>query len=139
MTTKFSCFSVCPGSSPSSPVKWGRSNYCFVTEEMPWDTAFSECTLAGGRLVVIRSAEENEFLRSVIEERGTGSNWVGLMFGDEGWAWIDKSETYLNWAPGEGTPGANTCARMKDDTGKLHDRRCTSMYAYICEEEIVWK
>ncbi|KAJ8036775.1 C-type lectin domain family 10 member A [Holothuria leucospilota] len=103
---------------------------------MPWDTAFSECTLAGGHFVVLGSPEENEFVRSVIAERGTGSNWVGLKFGDEGWAWIDERETYLNWGPGEGITGAGLCARMKDDTGKLHDRACTSTYAYICEEEI---
>ena len=78
-----------------------------------WEDARTVCKNLGGDLVVITSAEENDFLYKLAMEQKTvnqGRAWIGLKKNttDFKWYWVDDTPLegqYKNWAPGEPNNG----------------------------------
>ncbi|KAL5014382.1 hypothetical protein ScPMuIL_008652 [Solemya velum] len=124
----------------------------FKSQHNSWNDAEKHCEKKGGRLVVIQSAAEQEFLvNSLRELQFTGDEglWIGLSDAShEGtWTWVGGAAvTYKNWADGQpGRFGAlEDCAMLNFAAGgKWHDYRCDSFlffkskHAYICEYDMI--
>ena len=66
--------------------------------------------------------------------------WIGLMTtkerrAEKSWFyWLDGSEyRYTNWVPNEPT-GDSNCVRIQEVDGKWLDKKCNSLYYFICQK-----
>ena len=79
--------------------------YKYYNQSITWDEAQAFCEKLGGHLVIITSAEENDFVHRLAQ----GANiWLGGTDTKvEGtFEWISgEALTYSNWAPGEPNNG----------------------------------
>ena len=81
--------------------------YRFVPEKRSWHLAKASAEKAGGYLVVIESAKENDFVASLVREAGGGvpmETWIGLSNDNESgqWTWVTGQKLdYANWNTGE--------------------------------------
>ncbi|KAI4883140.1 hypothetical protein NFI96_020584, partial [Prochilodus magdalenae] len=71
--------------------------YYFSTDKKTWTESRDACVAAGGDLVIIRSTEEQEFLKSSYGGSGEQRYWVGLTDAvNEGeWRWLDGTPLSL--------------------------------------------
>ncbi|NBC11372.1 MAG: hypothetical protein GVY24_06495 [Planctomycetes bacterium] len=127
------CVTTCPAAA--EPVLWDEDGggddryYEYVPGALTWNDArkaAAERRYHGvpGRLVVIRSREQNDFVHGLMPE-GEQRAWIGLCdIQEEGvFVWIDGSEpTYTNWSAGEpNDAGGEDCAEMLP-TGQWNDK-----------------
>ena len=99
-----------------------------------WSDAREVCKKLGGDLVVISSAEENDFVYELVMEQQTVTEtkaWIGLKKNtdDSKWYWVDGTPlegNYQSW--GEGEPnnrvGNENCAHFFGQPGKWNDAAC---------------
>ncbi|XP_067660716.1 C-type lectin domain family 4 member E-like [Haliotis asinina] len=132
------------GQSPC-PVKSGylynrRLNMCYKkhTDNKVWPDAKTSCSLEGNYLVIINSAERNQFMYDIAAD--IGQFWTSGHLVGSSWKWGDNSSiaepTY--WSPGE--PEANhptsRCLTFYDLnlSNSWHCGECaTHLMAYVCE------
>jgi hypothetical protein len=96
-------------------------------------TAMATCWAAGGTLVVIEDADENEFLRSQLIEPFYFIGYSDADVEDE-WKWVGGvSGDFENWADGE--PGVPDFAVIERDSGEWF-ASTNEERPYICED---WK
>lgn len=105
-----------PSVSNARPWDYGGHLYDvgYVPNGISWEAAQAAAVVSGGNLVTISSAEENDFVYSLISNRpelwfidGAGNGqgpFIGLYqpnnVGD--FVWVSgEPVTYTNWAPGE--------------------------------------
>lgn len=121
----------------AEPVQWREADggngryYEYVPGALTWQDARHEATErrhrgVPGRLVVIRSENENDFVHGLIPDAEAEQRaWIGLSDRrEEGvFRWVDGSEPiYTNWAPGEPNDvGGEDCAEMLPD-GRWNDK-----------------
>lgn len=96
----------------------------------------------GATLPVIKSAEENDFLQSLMKDNG--NPWLGIEApnGDNDLYWADGSsvtETFSAWNTGEPNyPGKENCAYMDangDRKGKWKNNPCDSYWLTVCQKK----
>ena len=95
-------------------------SYCYLVSSSvkTWYQAQAYCSGLGGRLVKINSAEENEFVLNLVNERAPSVKqvWIGLKWNPSvnDFLWSDHSvPVYKNWGPHE--PNGNAaepCGHM---------------------------
>ena len=91
---------------PPGVVEFNGHRYKVVNEGMSWNEAESACEKEGGHLVTITSAEEQAFVKDLLEKDGLVMKhyWIGATDREnEGvWKWINGEEFgYSNWDPGD--------------------------------------
>ncbi len=109
-----------------------------LAEPRTWSAARAFCTELGADLVVVESAEEDEYLAGQV---GTNA-WLGLSDQDlEGtFVWVDGSlPDYAHWADGEpnDADGSEDCAHLWPE-GTWNDRPCDGELAFVCED-VPWR
>ncbi|XP_068745159.1 perlucin-like protein [Montipora capricornis] len=124
---------------PSGWERFGR--YCYLVSGYTGtrDQARSYCRARGGDLVKINSAEENEFVLNLIQQRqpSLGEFWIDLKWYSsvKQFLWNDNSvPVYKNWAPHEPNGKVNEpCVIMWNGqnvslrpSGTWNDRSCTN-------------
>ena len=102
-----------------------------------------ECQQLGANLPVIKSATENEFLLSFVEDKG--ESWLGMEAanGDNDFKWLDGAsvaETFSAWAHGEPNyPGVDeNCAYMYVTGGKegeWNNNPCDQLHHIVCQKQ----
>lgn len=85
---------------PADAKAFGKGHYKAYPDQLTWKEAKARCEQLGGRLVVITSKEQNQFVSGLFAAAGIKDAWIG--FTDEAeegkWVWIDGSTgTYTNW------------------------------------------
>jgi len=123
----------------AEPVRWSEAEggngryYEYVPEALTWQDARHEASErrhrgVPGRLVVIRSQDENDFVHGLIPDAEAVAEqraWIGLSdIEEEGvFHWVDGSEPiYTNWSPGEpNDAGGEDCGEMLPD-GRWNDK-----------------
>ena len=116
------------------------SCYAIPTESPDSFTQKSaECGNLGASLVEIETAEEFDFVLSVIEVHGGQSQyWVGLQGSYSSYTWINSggSPDPAFWKPGDPNNNGINCIRFRDngDTFALADTVCSKSYDVICEK-----
>lgn len=116
-----------------------KSKYYLFCNESPMAFADADnfCKLNNSKLVVIETAEENQFIQSKI----TGNTIIGFTDTEtEGtFKWIDNSFiSYTNWreTQPDDYQGAEDCGMIYPD-GTWNDAGCESAMNFICETESV--
>ena len=117
-----------------------------ATAKKTWPMAKSSCEGLSARMVTIKSAEENEFVKSTFLE-STASVWIGLSDAEsEGqWVWVDNTPlVYNKWEKRQPSGShAENCAVIGNGVlwnggpqfdGHWNDVNCTGFTKpYICE------
>ncbi|XP_068950199.1 low affinity immunoglobulin epsilon Fc receptor isoform X1 [Petaurus breviceps papuanus] len=111
--------------------------YFFGKEPKTWSQAKFACVSLQGRLVSIKSKEEQAFLTQKANKKGS---WIGLRDLDiEGeFVWMDGSPlNYSNWSPGEpnNQGQGEDCVAMRANNGRWNDANCRGQQeSWICEK-----
>ncbi|XP_020833792.2 low affinity immunoglobulin epsilon Fc receptor isoform X2 [Phascolarctos cinereus] len=111
--------------------------YFFGKEPKTWSQAKFACINLQGRLVSIKSKEEQDFLTQRANKKGS---WIGLRDLDiEGeFIWMDGSPlNYINWSPGEpnNQGQGEDCVMMRANNGRWNDAYCRGQQdSWICEK-----
>ena len=135
-----------PGAQcPSGWERFGRHCYLVSGYTGTRDQARSYCGARGGDLVKINSAEENEFVLNLIQQRQPSLRevWIDLKWYSsvKQFLWNDNSvPVYKNWAPHEPNGKANEpCGIMWvghnvsfRPSGTWNDRSCTNARHPCC-------
>ncbi|XP_058963088.2 lithostathine-like [Pocillopora verrucosa] len=108
------------------PNGWTRfNNYCYLvstTSTYSWSQAQAHCRSLSADLVKINSAEENEFILSLVRKLAPSLKqiWIGLKWNTNGFYWIDLSvPVYKSWAPQHPNGNANEpCVQMWINNGQ---------------------
>ncbi|XP_021348139.1 perlucin-like [Mizuhopecten yessoensis] len=136
---------------PNGFVTNGTSCYLFSILQASWIQAMKICTVHGGELATVESAQEEEFLESYIRSVWNGWNqtdgiWLGgtdLIVENE-WMWAVSKEPFgefVRWAPGE----PNSINRNGEDCLDLlphknfhwNDENCGSLLNFVCERSLL--
>lgn len=112
---------VGPMAAQAVPVTWvgNGHRYDVITGDsvIDWGQARAMAEALGGYLVTITSAEENDFVASLVSTQGVGDPqryWLGGYQTDPGgpgepdgsWAWVSgEAWSFTSWAPGEPNDG----------------------------------
>jgi len=112
-------------------------NSCYYIDNSPtqkMSDARLKCQNMGGDLVIIRSAQENDFIFDLVKKLNKGVGvWLGLQRkADSKFYWIDDTPVeghYQNWAQGEPNDhgGREDCGHMYGKgsaAGKWNDSPC---------------
>ncbi|XP_020794903.1 ladderlectin-like [Boleophthalmus pectinirostris] len=138
-----------PGLSESAlvrgtcPMSWFIFNgrcYKYVATHSTWADAEINCVSQGANLVSIYSLEEDNFVRSLIQnfDRTVGPAWIGLSdhHKDGAWMWSDGCPVvYMNWNKGEPNNygGNEACGEIGWDNGKnWNDMVCSRTFPSVC-------
>ena len=123
---------------PQDWVLHGNSCYHVIdTPTLKWSDARTTCQNLGGDLAIIRSQDENNFVRDLINQQTVQDRgaWIGLYRKadhDNKFYWIDDTPLagqYSAWASGEPNDQAEKCVHIlltgsKKKYGKWNDNKC---------------
>lgn len=142
------CPSICEGAA------YGGHGYMLCgANQTNWDVARANCQATGMDLVVIGSAEENQFVFDWVNTRRKQVFIGGTDVATEGdWRWVDGTPfwngvangsavggAYTSWTPGQPDNAASAsyegdCAYMSwQDSGRWQDWWCQQSLDYMCE------
>ena len=107
------CASTPKGPPIPRAVEFNGHWYAYLFDPISWDEANKRCKKLGGHLVIIDSAEENEFVWKLADHNRKGAEhaWLGASdsryqsgSADRVFKWVPPSgkrlsETYSNWRP----------------------------------------
>jgi C-type mannose receptor len=102
-----------------------------------WQSARDQCVTWQGTLVRVDTAEEDEFIGTLVDV----SQWLGAsdLSLDNTFVWTDGSPVVFgNWGPNQPDryPGPD-CVEKRDGPGRLwFDQPCTNVRAFVCERAI---
>ncbi|KAM9103964.1 low affinity immunoglobulin epsilon Fc receptor [Megaptera novaeangliae] len=134
MEIRESVGSVC-NICPEEWIYFQKKCYYFGKGTKKWIQARNACSKLHGRLVSVRSQEEQDFLTKHSNKRGS---WIGLRDLDiEGeFIWMDSSPLgYSNWQPGEpNDAGQGENCVMMQGSGQWNDVFCGSyLNSWVCD------
>lgn len=111
-----------PAAVPADAIFFNGTWYAFPKETANLTEATVKALKAGGRLLTIESAEENEFVAKHMH----GVTWLGIGLKNGLWAKLDddgRNQKYFNWwtdQPSRGR-GETACSITPDGNGRWHD------------------
>ncbi|XP_006775471.1 PREDICTED: low affinity immunoglobulin epsilon Fc receptor [Myotis davidii] len=126
--------SVC-NTCPEKWVSFQRKCYYFGEGAKRWIQARNACSGLRGRLVSIHSQEEQDFLATHSNKKGS---WIGLrdLHTEGEFVWMDQSALdYSNWRPGEPNNGGQgeDCVMLLG-SGQWNDASCSSyLDGWVCD------
>jgi hypothetical protein len=85
---------------PIDAVVFKGKHYKVYSEDLTWHIARNKCVELGGRLVVIETAAENDFVTKLAAKLNRECVWLGATDeNNEGeWVWVTgKAMSYMNW------------------------------------------
>jgi hypothetical protein len=90
--------------APAKAVTFDGKRYLVFTDVVTWHAAKERCEQQGGRLAIVTSANQNQFLTKLVLDSGLKEAWLGAT--DEkkegSWVWVDgRSMGYKNWGKGQ--------------------------------------
>ncbi|XP_060002680.1 CD209 antigen isoform X2 [Lagenorhynchus albirostris] len=111
------------------------SCYLFSWTQSDWKSAVSSCKDIGAQLVIIKSLEEQKFLK-IWYVRYNKPTWIGLSdhHNEGSWKWVDNSPLQLSfWKKGEPNNHENEdCVELYNDG--WNDGKCSTENSWICEK-----
>ncbi|MDG3005123.1 family 16 glycoside hydrolase [Paludisphaera mucosa] len=98
---------------PADAREFRGAHYKLFPQKLSWHEAAAKCREMGGRLAIVRDADQNAFLLGLLKERSVDAIWLGGT--DEQvekvWVWVDGSPIphpdepdigiYTNWNAGQ--------------------------------------
>ncbi|XP_066446131.1 C-type lectin domain family 4 member G-like isoform X2 [Eleutherodactylus coqui] len=122
------------GTCPSGWEPVGLFCYYFSTDHLTWDNARDECIRKRSGLVMLKTREETEALKSILEK---ARYWIGSRRDTKNanWKWLDGSVmSFSIWRKGEpnNSNGKEDC--VESWNGNWNDRSCTDTEKYVCKK-----
>ncbi|XP_029951534.1 lactose-binding lectin l-2-like [Salarias fasciatus] len=119
--------------------------YRYVATEMTWADAEFHCVSLGANLVSIHSQEEQNFVKSLIQnfDPVQGRTWIGLtdLHKNFRWMWSDGSRVdFVFWNTGEPSnyEGAESCVETNYSANKKwNDAKCHETFPFVCASRTV--
>ena len=119
--------------------------YAVSSEICTWNDAKEACEEMGGHLVIIDNAEENAYVRDLVNATGNdGYTAIGYSDSDnEGrWNWVAPTDsTYTGWHEGEPNDGGNYVSGGQDYAFMYSDGTwddgADGFHYYVCEWETI--
>ncbi|KAL4221431.1 hypothetical protein ACF0H5_019688 [Mactra antiquata] len=116
---------------------------CFELVEFhtSWFNAFGHCRDLGGKLVTVRSLDQNELLHAHVLRNYMHKTWIGLSdvrsTGQYRWS-SGESITYTNWVEGnaQASTSSGSCIVIEPMTGMWQGENCYWSFPYVCEFDI---
>ncbi|XP_043940341.1 adhesion G protein-coupled receptor E2-like isoform X2 [Protopterus annectens] len=102
-----------------------------------WIFAKNSCSMLGAKLVIIKSKEEQNFLRTLTNQN---ISWIGLSSPNKKniWQWVDGSNVSLSfWKydnPTISSGQKQTCVQITEN-GEWSTESCTESLQYVCEKD----
>ncbi|KAG7231847.1 hypothetical protein INR49_010260 [Caranx melampygus] len=128
-----------PGRRRGLPCPKGWTHFlssCYAIDRQSpgsWDDARDKCRGQNAHLVVIETAEEQDFIyNSTVADLGPDRLWIGLRIELGSWRWITGSnltQEFWTVAPGRGQHCATSV------TGGWRAVSCTDKHGWICEKK----
>lgn len=123
---------------PPNAVVWNGHHYLSVTESFTYAAAIIRCQVAGGHLVRIDSADEHQFLRSLVAASVVRSYWVDGTdeLEESKWTFSDGTPmVYNGWASREPNGGRNEnfAQILGAPNWMLNDSAAGQTTYFICE------
>ncbi|MEO0779205.1 MAG: lectin-like protein, partial [Bacteroidota bacterium] len=112
--------------------EFNNSRYFYASTSISWGTAQDRAEAIGGHLVVINSAEENQYIQNNVNTR----IWIGLSDeAQEGnFRWVNGDPVdYTNWNPGEPNNSNNEDFGELLTNGRWNDLNHSGRRPYIVE------
>lgn len=111
-------------------VKFDGHEYALIKDQVTWHVAKQRCEEMGGYLCVLKNAEEDRFICSLV---GTVSAWVGCTDeAEEGeWKWVKQSTYFPKTANIDGNGGVSHCLTRHENG--WHDGTAGERFFYVCE------
>ena len=128
---------------PEDWVEHGTHCYLNIKRKSTWNQGEEECLKLCANLPVIKSAAENDFLLSLMENY-SWHVWLGMESGngDNVFQWVDGTQVaggFSAWAQGEPNfPGAENCGQMYTtgvNQGKWNNLACLSSSSLVCQKK----
>lgn len=88
---------------PTKTEIYNGHKYILYDYEASWDFCKSLCEEWGGHLVTVNSSDEQEFIKTFINNGSKDAYWLGLTYYyTDTWHWItDEAYDYTNWCSSE--------------------------------------
>jgi len=110
-------------------------------KDIYWDVARDRCKALGhgAQLAEPRTAEQTQFLASILRKHGAESLWIGLTKRWDGFFWegdgskLSDDQSFWSITEPNGEPG--DCVEMWED-GTWNDRACNIGKVVACEQPI---
>ena len=130
---KYVLVSVCP---QDGWVRYGNFGYLIINiRTLKWSDARRTCQMLGGDLAIIKSADENNFVFTLLKKQKTITDlgvWLGFVRkADNKLYWIDDTplaKGYTAWSSGQPDNVSEKCGNMfgsaKGSEGKWNDLSC---------------
>ena len=90
-----------PSATPAPPVQPAGSRYELAAGDYSWTEVEAICREMGGHLAVVNDENELRYIASLAEAQGIDYLWIGFYRRDDAFHWVDNSEGYFAWAPGQ--------------------------------------
>lgn len=128
---------------PEGWVEHGTHCYLNLKKKSTWNRGEEECLKLCANLPVIKSAAENYFLVSLMENDGWPF-WLGMESGngDNVFQWVDGTQVadgFSAWAQGEPNfRGEENCGLMYIIglmKGKWNNSRCWNIRSLVCQKK----
>ena len=127
---------------PEGWVENGNQCYFILHEQKNTFEGFYLCKQLGATLPIIKSAEQNAFLLSLMEGKGIPRLGTIAPKGDNVFEWLDGTavaDTFSAWATGEpNNPGVENCGSMYvsgSGKGKWNNDVCAESRHIVCQME----
>ncbi|MBR1643532.1 MAG: Ig-like domain-containing protein [Butyrivibrio sp.] len=113
--------------------------YKVYYDRLTWEEARAKCEADGGHLLIVNTAEEQQFAEALNIQRK--ALWIGLIRNTETdiWSWYtDDPFDYINWKAGEPSNGAETKGCLWPDAwNDLREDSTREIEGYVCEWDVV--
>ena len=127
---------------PEGWVENGNQCYFILPQRKKAFAGFYLCKQLGATLPIIKSADQNTFLLSLMERKG--DPWLGMIAsnGDNIFEWLDGTgvaDTFSAWNTGEpNNPVSENCGYLfvsGSVKGKWNNYRCSYSRPIVCQME----
>uniref|UniRef100_A0A3Q1EUQ7 C-type lectin domain-containing protein n=1 Tax=Acanthochromis polyacanthus TaxID=80966 RepID=A0A3Q1EUQ7_9TELE len=120
--------------------------YKYISSRMTWVDAELHCVSEGANLVSIHSADEQNFVNSLIKnfDPARTLTWIGLsdVHREGAWMWSDGSKVaFVFWDKGQpdNHKGDEDCAVTNLGSGfKWNDDPCPGTWPFVCKSRTVF-
>ena len=123
--------------------RFGSHHYKLIDSKQTWSDARASCTLEGADMVTIKSAEEQEFVVSLMPTSVDRWQWLWIGMAKDpstgavsrNSRWIDGSAvTYSNWDGNQALTSTDGCAEIYGGTAyRWHDNACNVQSRTVCK------
>ncbi|EDV22145.1 uncharacterized protein TRIADDRAFT_59344 [Trichoplax adhaerens] len=128
-------------------MRYNKTCITAIHDPLPFSLCKDYCEAVGKRLIQIESKEKLQAIKSAIPAAIYSEMWIGLrslkttVTGIADFQWLNSSlPPFTNWEKfrplKEQDPQSGKCVTMSSKTFLWNNRRCTSFYPFLCEQEL---